>query len=1032
MRLIFATLSLLVLSSTAAAQRSFFARPTTVSAGWSPNEPIDSALQRAKGLPGVAMSPDGRLLISSLFPGMTPFPWPAGWWAAVLRPEAITLDPIGVAQFPIAPSTTTAWSNAWLIDKNLPLPNEPAGTSIGDRMYKKQWLAVAPDPAFAHLPCPFPSDASGNPGTPGTPSGANDTYQLIVVAADNWQGVAQNAGGTFRQPSFTSTGPSVIVNPIGIRTLRVTVSAPGTPNASVASSAIQTTFRPLEWTSGLLGQQPILGIEPTLSRDGRLLVFQGNSANQNQNVAWDSASTKIDQLLYSFNPTPGAITGWSEPRSILDMNSVHGNQLVNGVLFSERYPIGAKPLVAGDGTSLSVPFCGAYPWMSLDATDIVFSARTPDDAPLTGRRRSMCIVGRSTSHAVRYIDGPLNPDRNTTHRVLTAGTGLSPGIWQWGGDKRGLPLPYQRTGTVIPLFDAERRQYGEISVRENLDQDYLVAWDMNENLRQDSTPVVGYPSTIGWKLETTKIADLSGNFVTGQLSASGAFFPADITDVNGSPLLGENYGVVGRSVIFDGSGSVTASGAGLLASSRPALSVECWFRQRDNTTGTSLINKGNYALEATSNGQVRAWVVTTAGLRQTPWSGTPMTVEDWRHVAMTYDGNAGQLQLYVDGVPIQPAVAVPLGALVAGSSSPLLVGPAGINIGGGAPNGWLAIDQVLISRVVRTADEIARDAFLPPSPPTTQLLPTSFSLPLGLDRAESLVPTANVMTRLRIDLGEALFKDGNLSPLSISCAKCHASGLSFTDGIARRAGSTNPIKLRNAPTVLNRLFSSTQFWDGRALSLEAQATHPLFNVDEMNATTQQVMAYLNTPSTGYPAKFAAAFNNSPPSIALLADALASYQRALVAGNSRADQFEAGSAGVLSTGEKNGRNLFFGKARCFGCHSGSNYTDERFHVALVDSANEKADGSDLGLGARDGRTRSRSRFKTPTLRNLRDTAPYFHDGSAASLQDVVERYDKGGKISGSVDEEIFPLGLTPTEKQDLVSFLLTLSGGWTKL
>ena len=141
--------------------------------------------------------------------------------------------------------------------------------------------------------------------------------------------------------------------------------------------------------------------------------------------------------------------------------------------------------------------------------------------------------------------------------------------------------------------------------------------------------------------------------------------------------------------------------------------------------------------------------------------------------------------------------------------------------------------------------------------------------------------------------------------------------------------------------------------------------------------------------------------------------------------SAADAWEAHDLSALNATEEAGRNLFFGKARCFACHNGPNLSDEEFHVTVA------ADNGDGGRGDHTGRLRDALRFKTPTLRQLSSTAPYFHDGSAATLQDVIDRYVIGGDPAMR-DEEIFPLDLTTTEQAALLQYLGALESGKTRL
>ena len=1010
-----AAVGVIVLTTTVDAQSPMYAQPSVIGSGTFQWE-IGHA-----PLPGATLSPDGRLMLSARFSGGPTYNV-AGWWLSVLRPEAVTQSSQGIPQFPevafLQPGIS-AWSIGHMQTSALkPMENElepwqrvPATTqhTIANYQFRKQWVSMCPDPAFRDRPCPFPSNTAGVPLDPKTPGATCETYRMLIVAADNWEHVDTSATNTVTWPRFVATG-GVSVLPMGMRTMKVVVANPRTTNASISSADVGTTFSVLHWQSAS-GPVPILGLEPSLSLDGRLLVFQGNVVNNTR--PWNSASTDIQQLLYTFNPTPGVAMGWTEPRPINEMFVREQSRVVNGVPFSELYPIARAPMTNADGSLLTTPFEGAYPWMTLDGTDVVFSARHTNEIFGSGRRRTFCMIGRSTGHALRYVDGPLNPDRDVTERVITAGTGFAPGAWQWGGDTTNLRLPYLRHSPVLPIFDAENRRYGEIDVHEKLDGSFLLALDMNEYVQQ-------VPAPMGWKFDKTRTADTSGFGHTGVLQA-GAQFPQEV----GKP--DATHGVVGQCIFFKGTGFVQVANSAVLSQAQSSLTVACWVSQSGNATPAAVVDKpGSYQLAVDPQGRVRATLQTTAGTVQTPFVGS-VQASQWRHVAFTYDPT-GTLLVLVDGQKVHVQPATP-GALVLGSTSALTIGPAGLNIVGGVPQGTTMIDQVRVSSVARTEAELARDAFRTPSPTNLQQLPTSFALPLGLDRVETKVPTANVPDRLRIDLGDKLFHDAGLSPSGVSCSTCHVDGLSFTDGLAQRTGPSSGQLLRNAPTVVNRVFSTTQFFDGRADDLEAQVLHPLFNPDEMRSNSTFVLTYLNSPTSGYVGAFQQAYG-SAPTLPLVQAALASYQRALVTGGAPADHYENGSA-TLTAGAIRGRNLFFGKARCFGCHSGSNYTDERFHVSLFKPV-DPLGALDLGRGGVTGIAGDMFRFKTPTLRNLVDTAPYFHDGRANTLRDVIDFYDVGGDFKDPVDGEIFPLGLTNQEKIDLEDFLKSLSAPWTKL
>jgi len=960
------------------------------------------------------MSLDGRILVHSRGDAAPPYNV-NGWYVNCFRPEAVTTDSRGIAQFPLSAASPPSgpWSVGLSIEANVTPPTS-GRYLVGKQHFSKQSLSMCPDPNHRDKSCPFPSDSSGVAGQPGTAGGSYDTYLMMVVAPDEWVGIDTSLPNDVDWPVFIGDAGSR-VNPIGMRFLRVTVQNPRTAIATPSSWSVSQQFEVLKWSSALYGEVPVLGIEPTLSLDGRLLVFQGNVSNNFR--WWNAENTEGDQLMYTFNPQPGVPTGWSQPRPINEMYANEQNTFVNGVPFARLYPIAAAPMTMANGGALTQPFAGAYPWMTLDATDLVFSAVT--NPGVQSRRFAMSIVGRSTGYSVRHIDGPLNPDRVQTLRIITTGTGAAPGIWAWGGDRPGLNLPYTRLGRSIPLLTMHIREYAEISVNEAVDGDYLLAWDMNEFVMEDAS--------LGWKLDLARTPDTSGHRITGNLVAPEARFHEDWGAVP------PDEGASGQFILCTDLGAVMASDP-VLNASLPAMTAECWFWCTPEPEGQSfpLIQKaGSYALAADRQGRVIAQVTTTAlGTLQSPVLGAPINGA-WRHVAMTYDSEAvtgvgvtGRFRVYIDGAQVHEQTVAP-GAQVSATSSTLIVGPAGLTGSGG----MVGIDQVRLSRVERTADEIARAAFAIPASSGLQQLP--FALPLGLDPAETKVPASNIPSRDAIDLGEILFHDRGLSgDTTKSCALCHESTQlrSFTDGIAQRLGfgGTGTL-LRNAPTVLNRVFSTEQFWDGHAEHLEAQVLFPLFSPEEMGADINQLLIYLNA-SDDYVARFAAAYAGALPSIPLLQNALASYQRALVAGDSNADRYEDGQVGTLSASEVRGRHLFFGKARCFGCHSGSNYSDERYHVSVEPSV---VTGSDPGRKGFTDRERDLHRFKTPTLRNLVDTAPYFHRGQANSLAIVIDRYNAGG-ATGHFDEEIFPLGLTSAEKADLEDFLRALSGVWIKL
>ncbi|MCW5982899.1 MAG: c-type cytochrome [Bryobacteraceae bacterium] len=295
------------------------------------------------------------------------------------------------------------------------------------------------------------------------------------------------------------------------------------------------------------------------------------------------------------------------------------------------------------------------------------------------------------------------------------------------------------------------------------------------------------------------------------------------------------------------------------------------------------------------------------------------------------------------------------------------------------------------------------------------LLPAAeHKVPLGLD-AYVPAPETNPLSPETAALGRALFFDPALSrDGAISCAGCHDPARAFTDDKPLAVGVEGRKGTRRAPALLNRAYGRAFFWDGRALTLEDQVLKPIENPVEMDLPLEEALRRLKA-SGKYP----------PLDEALLAAALSTYVRTILAGDSPYDRYVAGDRSALDAEQLAGLRLFRGKAGCGACHLGPNLTDERFHNT---GAGWK-DGTfpDLGRFAVTGREEDRGAFKTPTLREAARRAPYMHDGSLATLEDVIEHYDKGGAANPALDPEMRPLHLTAEEKRALAAFLRALTG-----
>ncbi len=320
-------------------------------------------------------------------------------------------------------------------------------------------------------------------------------------------------------------------------------------------------------------------------------------------------------------------------------------------------------------------------------------------------------------------------------------------------------------------------------------------------------------------------------------------------------------------------------------------------------------------------------------------------------------------------------------------------------------------------------------------PAFTPEVPELPPVPLGLDRDLVKVLDETPLTPEKVALGWQLFYDPRLSKdESISCASCHVGRAGFADPRKGSVGVGGAIGGRNAPPVINAAFNASQFWDGRSPSLEDQALGPIQNPIEMATTLEACEARLNE-IPGYVQQFAEVFGTERISADLIAEAIASFERVVLSANAPWDRWEQQrDTAAVSDAARRGEELFRGNARCARCHTGSNYTDadaDQFHnIGVGVSAPEP----DLGRYNVSGQEADRSAFKTPTLRNVAETAPYMHDGSVATLGEVIAFYDRGGEANAWLDSEMRPLNLTEQEMQDLLAFLQALTGEvpeWTK-
>lgn len=293
--------------------------------------------------------------------------------------------------------------------------------------------------------------------------------------------------------------------------------------------------------------------------------------------------------------------------------------------------------------------------------------------------------------------------------------------------------------------------------------------------------------------------------------------------------------------------------------------------------------------------------------------------------------------------------------------------------------------------------------------------------PLGLEAAP--VPSDNLMTRARVELGKQLFFDKRLSANDdMACVTCHDPAHGYSVPRPIKGFLKGHAVSRSAQTLVNVSYHQTLFWDGRADNLEMHALMPILNPHEMAMPSAKILEEKLHRIPGYVSAFRETFESEIKADDI-ARAIAAFERTLLAGDSPYDRFKAGDNSALSDSAKRGMDVFFHKATCHSCHKGSMFSDGEYHNIGVDFGKEDRDA---------GRSRfepdeylkelSRHSFRTPPLRDIVRTPPYMHNGSLKTLADVVEYYDRGGTADPEKDPRMKPLKLTAAEKTDLVEFL----------
>jgi cytochrome c peroxidase len=350
----------------------------------------------------------------------------------------------------------------------------------------------------------------------------------------------------------------------------------------------------------------------------------------------------------------------------------------------------------------------------------------------------------------------------------------------------------------------------------------------------------------------------------------------------------------------------------------------------------------------------------------------------------------------------------------------------------------------------------------PPTPETDPLAQPKSLQQVGapIEMTREKIPADNPQTPEKISLGQRLFFDRRLSvDGTVSCSTCHDPARAFTDGKPTSVGIKGRVGQRNAPTILNALYNKTQFWDGRVNTLEEQAALPIVNAVEMGYPNVDAAVAQIAAVEEYQHAFRIVFGR-PPNGPDLLRAIASYERTQLSFDSPFDHFIAGETNAIDASAKRGWELFNTQARCNKCHAltettrdVTNLIDNDFHnigigiirhnvvalagqaeqliksgdTAAIDRAAIQTDMSALGRFLITKKEKDIASFKTPNIRNVLVTGPYFHDGSQETLWDVMDHYNKGDGLQNPyLDEDIQPLALTESDIDDIVAFMASLT------
>lgn len=824
--------------------------------------------------------------------------------------------------------------------------------------------------------------------------------------------------------NFPSGNPT-IHSPLGFFDMRVYVVNPDTPQAKVSRVDLLKDFTKIKFKRSDNTSVYVKGIEPTLTIDGRLMFFNyGNKVH------------------FSYNVSRNQIDTWTAPQPLTKLHRLKDMQTRTSrnrpARFGDLYRIANFPLRYPDGTLLKEEkLYGAYPWINLDGDDLFFSTIRNVHDRVRARvslRAGLVTVGASTRGMIRNIDGGINRDRYGSLRLTVSSFGKLPGKW---GPKNLKSLPLSSKPNTMPMFQKNADSYFEVSFYETLSESFDFYLEMSEAMERNTPWSKNGNILLKYNLKSAE--DISGNFRPASINGAnfsdefvGPAVSGDITEeqIRANPAFAiypdafnknmcqyqcdkredrysgkamyfkkNNYLVVplkskiGKSDMLEGSNQFT-----IMTAIKPFY-----------TEGAHSIMRmpGVFHLYISADRRLYLQINGKNNLKNLG----QISANKWSHIALTYDGREnGLVKTYINGKISSTRKSV--GQIINTKKREVKIGPINSKV-----NGYIySLDQTALAPKILTNAQVNFElmAGLEINYRNTKSAPTGL-----LDREVKQPYSANVEV---IALGKELFFDKRLSKdASISCASCHRPDTFFADNLSISNGLNNQPLVRHTPAITNMRYKNSFFHDGRASNMNELIAKVMSNPIEFGADFNKVEHYIRTEK-----KYVAMFNKAklPKNKNFVFHAIAQFVFSLENGGSK-DDLSNIRATHLTGKESTGKALFNGRARCAECHNGSDFSDSSYHnIGIVA-------GDDIGRAEFTGLKSDEFKFKTPSLRNIAMTAPYFHNGSIDTLEEVVELYNTAPRLNdGNVSHIIKPLSLNKAEVDSLVQYLKTLTGKTT--